>query len=227
MQNTSFDIATNTSNLLSGLKQRTIDTATDITTYAHTISSKTANGAVAAFNGTAHKAASTVTEVTHQAAINIGETAVKARTALEPALQNAGTPLQKLAEPTQNFMAASLQSWAKSHPHIGWTMSHSIWTIAIFLGSIFLLWGLSKALANLSERIWLSVLGFPFKIGQHFFSSSLSRRSQANISELKELNPISLDKEAREKLASILVQLEKTRQEQDQLLQELASTLTR
>jgi hypothetical protein len=88
---------------------------------------------------------------------------------------------------------------------------------------LFLTAGLLRAIAHLTEQIWLFVLRLPLRFSQWLFNLSLSLirmkpAAQAAKSESQ------LDSQQR--LNQIMTRLEALQQEQDQLMRELKTILT-
>jgi hypothetical protein len=115
----------------------------------------------------------------------------------------------------EHAVSSYLSQWMGQHPYFAWSIAHPVLSLGLVLIAIFLLWGLIKAIGRGVEQIWLFLLKTPFKLLQPMFrpiwgsiwrrightgDSELSARSEQIIDRLHALN-----------------------QEQQSLLQELAT----
>lgn len=70
------------------------------------------------------------------------------------------------AETLKNALAGMLQSWLVDHPVLGWCLSHPLWAIASSLLTLFLGWGLLRAIARLVETLWIMLLQIPLQLSR-------------------------------------------------------------
>lgn len=125
----------------------------------------------------------------------------------------------RVAISVQDWVTSSTEEWFAQHPLIAWGVDHPLWTLGVILLVIFLCWGFLKAIAQLIERVWLLIFQFPLRLSQWLFRSlfNLYRRKPLAASEAEESG---------DRLAVILQQLDRLRQEQDQLLEEVKTLLS-
>ncbi|EKQ70641.1 hypothetical protein OsccyDRAFT_0942 [Leptolyngbyaceae cyanobacterium JSC-12] len=122
-----------------------------------------------------------------------------------------------------NAVSMSLQNWLNAHPLIHWVVDHPLWTVGLVVVTIFLFWGLLRAIARFIEQLWLIILRSPLLLFRWVLG--ISTRTYQRLAEPKDLLvPAPIDSQAR--LTEILTRLEVLRQEQDQLLQEVKTLLT-
>lgn len=140
----------------------------------------------------------------------------------------------------QGAVAAMIQNWLAAHPILNWGLAHPVWTL-IGLTVLFLLsGGLLRAIAQLTEQLWMGLLQVPMHLGQWMLAQLLqffgrpfrsstptdpdsidSPRGALNLASLQD-TPESLDPE---QLYAILMRLEQIQQEQTLLLQDIKNLL--
>lgn len=119
-------------------------------------------------------------------------------------------------------LTAPLQDWLSQHPLLQWFVSHPLWLLIAMLAALFLLSGLLRAIAGLTEKLWLALLRLPFILFQTVWRSSLFLL----LRPFEKPTVASLTASpAPDRLTEILNRLEALRQEQDELLQEVRSLL--
>ncbi|HEY9663240.1 MAG TPA: hypothetical protein V6C65_32745, partial [Allocoleopsis sp.] len=104
-----------------------------------------------------------------------------------------------------------------------WFVSNPFWLLIAMLAALFLLSGLLRAIAGLTEKLWLTLLKLPFILVQTVWRSSLFlllRPFEKSTVASLTASP------APDRLTEILNRLEALRQEQDELLQEVRLLLT-
>ncbi len=74
----------------------------------------------------------------------------------------------------QHAIADSIQTWLTAHPVIHWLVNHPIWGLILTVTSIFLLWGLLQAVADLTRQFWQMLIRLPLILGQ-WLSSQVIR----------------------------------------------------
>jgi hypothetical protein len=114
-----------------------------------------------------------------------------------------------------------------AHPYLAWTIAHPLPSLGLLLLAILSLRGLFQAIGRGIDRVWLFLLTTPFKLLQPIFkgiwSSIYSRFGHNNPSQ--EIVTPTIANSASERIAVVVARLQQLSQEQDILLQELA-TLT-
>ncbi len=173
------------------------------------------------------KAINTVTEATNQAVRNITDATENAKTSLEDSIQKAEKLRFSFTEGIEAAISSFINNWFKDHPIVFWIMSHPIQDLVILLLVIFLFWGLLKAIANLVEKTWISVLIAPFKLLQSFLGLGSKSLGNVMVSGLVTVpsNQTLNQGDRKEDMANIINQLNALKQQQDKLLQELATIL--
>lgn len=202
---------------------------------------ETTGKAANAIAETTHQAVDTVTNTAEQASNSLLETTAGASHRLEDTIQSAERLNVAATESVQGVMNSfirewvdSIKVWIDSHPvafwvvqGLLWGIDHPILALVVVLLLVFILQRLLKALSYLVERALVSLLQAPFKFGRFLLRSStglLGRlRGKEATSELEALSSELTQTNQTERLATILTRLEVIRQEQDQLLQEVAA----
>jgi hypothetical protein len=124
-----------------------------------------------------------------------------------------------VAEGLQNTVVASFQDWLGAHSIAAWMVHHPISTLVLAVVLLMLFWGLIRAIAQLTERIWITILQMPLKLSLWVWTW-ISRPLQG----LKWLQPAPAPGTAspppQTQLVEILTRLEALYQEQSQLIKE-------
>ena len=114
-------------------------------------------------------------------------------------------------------LGAPFRAWLEQHWLLSWLISHPLWLLAAALLILFLLAGLLRAVASLTEQFWLTLIRLPVLLVQGIWQgtlllwrpfSSKTERSQPS------------------RLAEVLDRLETLRQEEDELMQEMKSLIS-
>lgn len=131
-------------------------------------------------------------------------------------------------------LTAPVQDWLSQYPWIGWLLANPGWLLVAVVFTLFLLSGLLRAVASLTEKLWLGLLRLPILLIQWVWQSSvgLMRRplkpqivssSLVNLPDrLTEATPDHPDR-----LTEVLNRLETLRREQDELMQEVKLLLSK
>jgi len=130
-------------------------------------------------------------------------------------------------------LTAPIQTWLSQHPLFLWLATHPWWLLAAALGVLFLLSGLLRAIAGLTERLWIALLRLPILVLSWIWQGTLLllRRPFAPkpaVIASPLVNPplpTAPPTERPDRLTEVLDRLETLRQEQDQLLQEVKRLL--
>ncbi len=144
------------------------------------------------------------------------------------------------AQAMQGAVAAMIQNWLVDHPILNWGLTHPVWAL-IGLAVLFLLsGGLLRAIAQLTEQLWIRLLQLPMRLGQWILAQLLQffgRPFRASIHadpEPIDISPLEINiaslQDAHESLDAeqlydILVRLEQIQQEQTLLLQDIKNLL--
>jgi methyl-accepting chemotaxis protein len=164
----------------------------------------------------------------NQTAAKSGKSLNEAKTSFEDSIQQKAENLRSsLTDNIEASITSLINNWFKEHPIVFWIVNHPIADLVILLVLIFLFWGLLRAIASLTEKAWISVLIAPFKLIQSFLG--LGSKSLGNVmgSELVTVasNQTLTQSDRFEDVANIINQLNALKQQQDKLLQELATIL--
>ncbi|AFY96719.1 hypothetical protein [Chamaesiphon minutus] len=133
-----------------------------------------------------------------------------------------------ISETIDRSIGAAFNQWLVAHPYLAWIVAHPLASVGLLLLTIFSLWGLIKAIGRGIEQTWVFLLTTPFKLLQPIFGlmwRSIRRvfgHTKASVDRV-EFELVS-DAPA-ERIATIVDRLQSLNQEQEMLLQELA-TLT-
>lgn len=131
-----------------------------------------------------------------------------------------------------NSLTAPLQTWLSQYPGAAWLLANPGWLIVAVVVALFLLSGLLRAVAGLTEQLWLGLLRLPFQLVRWVWQGSLfllrrpfAKPPQAVQSSLM-VQPDSPTEPRSERLTEVLERLESLRREQDELMQEMKLLLT-
>ncbi|HAX75941.1 MAG TPA: hypothetical protein DCY88_08910 [Cyanobacteria bacterium UBA11372] len=169
----------------------------------------------------------TITEATTQAARNITDVTENAKASLEQSIQKAENLRFSLTEGIEAGITSFVNNWFNDHPILFWILNHPIHDLGILLLVIFLFWGLLKAIGRLVEKAWISVIIAPFKLIQSFLGIGSKSLGNVMVSGLVTVpsNQTLNQGDRKEDMANIINQLNALKQQQDKLLQELATIL--
>jgi hypothetical protein len=157
-----------------------------------------------------------VTEKSGQLLNSVSDATNALKDSLQTAIQKIDSLNQTLSDGIQASINSSLNGWIDQHPQLVWLVNHPLQSFGIFLLGLFLFSGLLGAISRITEKFWLFILTYPFKI----FSSSwllISKSLQKDDDNQKT--------EIQKRVTEILSRLESIRQEQTSLSQELESLL--
>ncbi len=124
-----------------------------------------------------------------------------------------------VTEGLQNTVVTSFQNWLAVHPAIAWMVHHPIPTLILVVVSLLLFGGLVRAIAQLTERIWITILQVPFKLSLWFWAW-ITHPLQGKKLAKSAPPPTTLPSTPQTQLVEILTRLEALYQEQSQLIKE-------
>ena len=142
------------------------------------------------------------------------------------------------AQAMQGAIDKMIQDWLVDHPILGWGMTHPLWALGVVVALLFMSGGLLKAIAHLTEQLWIDLLRLPMRVVQwglaQFFpwwkpksDSTISTQNSASAGlheqTSKQNHNGSLN--ANQPLYEIMVRLEQIQQEQALLLQDIKALL--
>ena len=157
-----------------------------------------------------------VTEKSGQLLNSVSDATNALKDSLQTAIQKIDSLNQTLSDGIQASINSSLNGWIDQHPQLVWLVNHPLQSFGIFLLGLFLFSGLLGAISRITEKFWLFVLTYPFKIFSNIWilvSKSLHKDDDNQKTE------------AQKRVIDILSRLELIRQEQTLLSQELESLL--
>ncbi|MBW4577524.1 MAG: hypothetical protein KME08_20005 [Aphanothece sp. CMT-3BRIN-NPC111] len=151
-----------------------------------------------------------------------------------------------MSDVIQTAIASSISEWLQTHPAVLrlvqlllWASNHPIWGLVMFIIVVAIAFSLIKALGRLLEILGLSILKAPFNfvlalIGFSFKSlgtlggsafQQLPVAKNAEPPALQDSNSQSIENDKQQRLADISTRLEAIKQEQNELLQEVADLI--
>jgi hypothetical protein len=157
-----------------------------------------------------------VTEKSGQLLNSVSDATNALKDSLQTAIQKIDSLNQTLSDGIQASINSSLNGWIDQHPQLVWLVNHPLQSFGIFLLGLFLFSGLLGAISRITEKFWLFILTYPFKIFSNIWvlvSKSLKKDDNDQKTETQK------------RVAEILSRLESIRQEQTLLSQELESIL--
>jgi hypothetical protein len=157
-----------------------------------------------------------VTEKSGQLLNSVSDATNALKDSLQTAIQKIDSLNQTLSDGIQASINSSLNGWIDQHPQLVWLVNHPLQSFGIFLLGVFLFSGLLGAISKITEKFWLFILTYPFKIFLNIWilvSKSLKKDDDDQKTETQK------------RVTDILSRLESIRQEQTLLSQELESLL--
>lgn len=220
------DITKNLQNTKSFINNA-VDSVNKNVQQAKTLVLESTSQSVESINQTTGRARDTITEAASSTLDNVTEKSgqllnsiTNATNTLKDSLQTTIEKIdslnQTLSDGIQASINSSLNGWIDQHPQLVWLVNHPLQSFGIFLLGLFLFSGLLGAISRITEKFWLFILTYPFKIFSNswlFISKSLQKDDDNQKTE------------AQKRVIEILSRLESIRQEQTLLSQELESLL--
>ena len=158
-----------------------------------------------------------ITEKSSQIADRLTATTNALKGSLQITIEKIDKLNQTLSDGIQASISSSLSSWMINHPQLVWIIDHPLQDLGIIFLFLVLLSGLFRTISGISEKFWMIILIYPFKMISNILISVL-KVSQTNTSQ--QTNNLE-EKKDQQRLTELLSQLETNRQEQKLLLQEL------
>ncbi len=233
-------------NTLTEATDKAVDTVAATAQQAKHSLTTTTHKAVDTLTTVTNDSVKTITSTTQQAQAALEETIEQTKGSLEQTLQTAEQLKSTMPEAMKTAISSSINDWLQAHPValrlveiLTWATNHPIVSLVILLFASAIAWSLIKALGRLIDTIVSSLLQAPFKLGQILigvgFKSlgkfgglavnhlAVAKNAEPSALEYSISEPIQHDKQQR--LAEISTRLEAIRQEQNELLQEVAAIL--
>jgi hypothetical protein len=225
---------------------QTVNTLTESAQQAKHSLTTTTHAAVDTVTTVTSDSVKTIKATTQQGQASLGEIIEQTKGSLEQTLQTTEQLKITTSGALQTAISSSISDWLQAHPVafrlvqlLIWATNHPIVSLVILLFAIAIAWSLIKAFGRLIETVGWLLLQTPFKLGQVLigvgFKSlgkvrglAVNQLAFGKTAELPALQnssskPIQQDKQQR--LAEISTRLEVIRQEQNELLQEVAAIL--
>ncbi|PSB55447.1 hypothetical protein [Chamaesiphon polymorphus] len=133
-----------------------------------------------------------------------------------------------ISETIDRSVGTAFNQWLVAHPYLAWIVAHPLASAGLLLLTIFSLWGLFKAIGRGIEQTWVFLLTTPFKLLQPIFGllwRSIRRVFGHTNASVDRVESQLVSDSPAERIATIVDRLQSLTQEQELLLQELA-TLT-
>lgn len=119
-------------------------------------------------------------------------------------------------------LTAPVQNWLGQYPVFLWLWTHPLWLVLLVLLVLFLLSGLLRAVAGLTEKLWLALLSLPVTLVRWVWRGSLFLLSRPFASKpVMQSSLLHSSVDSADRLTEVLDRLEALRQEQDELLREV------
>jgi hypothetical protein len=139
------------------------------------------------------------------------------------------------AQAMQNAMGEMTQNWLMAHPILGWGVTHPLWALGMVVALAFMSGGLLRAIAQLTEQLWIDLLQLPMRAIRWGLNRLLPWRKPQPSTQtsapvgfytptLKQ-NQTGLQSANHQQLCEIMVRLEQIQQEQALLLQDIKALL--
>jgi hypothetical protein len=130
-----------------------------------------------------------------------------------------------ISESIEHAISAYFTQLVFAHPYLAWTIAHPLASSGLLFLAIFSLRGLFKAIGRGIDRVWLFLLTTPFKLLQPIFRGiwSFIRSRFGHNNPSREIVTPTIANPAHERIAVVVARLQQLSQEQDILIQELAT----
>jgi hypothetical protein len=130
-----------------------------------------------------------------------------------------------ISDSIERAISAYFSQLVFAHPYLAWTIAHPLPSLGLLLLAIFSLRGLFQVIGRGIDRVWLFLLTTPFKLLQPIFKGiwSLIRSRFGHNNPSREIVTPTIANPANERVAAVVARLQQLSQEQDILLQELAT----
>ncbi len=233
-------------NTLSEATDKAVDTVAATAQQAKNSLTTTTHNAVDTVTTVTSDSVKMITATTQQAQASLEETIEQTKGSLEQTLQTAEQLKSTMSEAMKMAISSSISDWLHSHPvafrlvqMLIWATNHPIVSLLILLFAIASAWSLIKALGHFIDTMVSSLLQAPYKLGQILIGvgfkslgkfgglavNHLAVAKNAELPGLQDSNSKPIQHDKQQRLAEISTRLEAIRQEQNQLLQEVAAIL--
>ncbi|MBD1849443.1 hypothetical protein [Leptolyngbya sp. FACHB-711] len=126
-------------------------------------------------------------------------------------------------------LIAPIQEWLDQYPWLEWLLQHPLWLVGLFVLVVFLFAGLLQAIGRLTENIWLTLLGLPFRligwvvVGLVWLVRFVFGKRPSEVKPISEVELAEVKPENR--LQELLARLDAIRSEEEALLREVKEIL--
>lgn len=240
-----FETTGKVANTVATKTDEAVDTATVSAQQANASLTATTHKAVDAVTKVTSDSVKTITATAQQAKSSFGDTIEQTKGSFEQTFQTTGQLKNTASEAIQTAINSSINDWLTSHPTVFrivqaliWATNHPILSLLIFLIAVAIAWSLVKAVGRLMEIAGLSLLKAPFMLGMVLIgvsSRTLGKFGGAvkRLGTTKTADPLVsqhlpyklIHEDKQQRLAEISTRLEAIQNEQNDLLQEVATIL--
>ena len=105
-----------------------------------------------------------VTEKSGQLLNSVSSATNALKDSLQTTIEKIDSLNQTLSDGIQASINSSLNSWVDRYPQLIWVINHPLQCFGILLLGLFLFSGLLGAISRITEKFWLFILTYPFKI---------------------------------------------------------------
>jgi len=210
-------------NIVTEAAEKAKNSLIQTTANAVTNINDTSKNALGSIAQTAQKAKEAISQTSVQAVDSINQVSEQAKASLEETIQKTEGLSHTLTEGIENGINSYVTDWMNHHVILAWLLTHLLYSIGILLVSIVLILGLFQALGGLIVKGWMAVLVSPVTLMRSLLPKTVKLTATNNKNGF--LSPKSDSEDPKERCKTILHRLNEIKQEQDNLLQELAKIL--
>jgi hypothetical protein len=158
-----------------------------------------------------------ITEKSSQIAESLTATTIALEKSLQTTIDKIDKLNQTLSDGIQASISSSLGNWMINHPKLVWIIDHPLEDLGIIFLFLVLLSGLFRTISGISEKLWILILIYPFKLISNVVKSFLKVLPKDTSQDTNKIE----GKKDQLRFIELLNQLETNRQEQKLILQEL------
>ncbi|MGJ3246664.1 MAG: hypothetical protein ACFE0I_11375 [Elainellaceae cyanobacterium] len=231
IQETVGDVASQTRSDLIETKDQVVQTLSDTSNQVVQTLSDTSNQVVQTLSDTSNQVVQTLSDTSNQAGDRLERLGEQAQSAVSQTVAQVEQFNRQMAESVQTSLDIP-QQWLQTHPVLAWMIHHPILAGVLLFITVFLMWGLLRAIGRRAGTLWFAAVDAPYTLGGRLIrrSSPLdAMRSQqsALFSSKKAYEAAAqrLSPHSHQELMQRLNRLEAIAQEQSKLLQQIATIL--
>ncbi|MGJ3250622.1 MAG: hypothetical protein ACFE0J_05760 [Elainellaceae cyanobacterium] len=242
IQDNARDVANQTRSDLIETKDQVVQTLSDTSNQVAQTLSDTSNQVVQTLSDTSNQVAQTLSDTSNQVVQTLSEVSDQAGDRLEGLGEQAQSAVSRTIEQVDQFnhqMAESVQTsldipqhWLQTHPGLAWMIHHPILAGVLIFITVFLTWGLVRAIGRRAGTLWFAAVDAPYTLGGRLIRRSspldaMRTQQSALFSSKKAYEAAAqrLSPHSHQELMQRLNRLEAIAQEQSKLLQQIATIL--